>query len=180
MSISPWQRAGMDTLEWRHTGLKICCFLAARYGFRSPPHLELKARPKLGEREVTLVHITDWIEKKLEQEFQVWSQLNRFSVMWGISSATVLNCWEISNILISSGHAALCLEVINEIRFGMAEDLLQGSHFMAFPQFPIYIAGQHLQAHLQTAVCLSGGPHTCTYLPQGDERKLLSTTPCQE
>ncbi|XP_036408182.1 testis-expressed protein 2-like isoform X1 [Megalops cyprinoides] len=40
------------------------------YGFRTPPHLELKARPKLGEREVTLVHVTDWIEKKLEQEFQ--------------------------------------------------------------------------------------------------------------
>lgn len=44
-----------------------------RYGFRSPPHLELKARPKLGEREVTLVHVTDWIERKLEQEFQVYS-----------------------------------------------------------------------------------------------------------
>ncbi|XP_071329848.1 testis-expressed protein 2 isoform X2 [Trachinotus anak] len=40
------------------------------YGFRNPPHLELKARPKLGEREVTLVHVTDWIEKKLDQEFQ--------------------------------------------------------------------------------------------------------------
>ncbi|XP_060146090.1 testis-expressed protein 2 isoform X2 [Globicephala melas] len=40
------------------------------YGFRKPPHIELKARPKLGEREVTLVHVTDWIEKKLEQEFQ--------------------------------------------------------------------------------------------------------------
>ncbi|XP_018612684.2 testis-expressed protein 2-like isoform X1 [Scleropages formosus] len=40
------------------------------YGFRSPPHLSLKARPKLGEREVTLVHVTDWIEKKLDQEFQ--------------------------------------------------------------------------------------------------------------
>ncbi|XP_028268260.1 testis-expressed protein 2 isoform X2 [Parambassis ranga] len=40
------------------------------YGFRSPPHLELKARPKLGEREVTLGHITEWIEKKLDQEFQ--------------------------------------------------------------------------------------------------------------
>uniref|UniRef100_A0A3Q4M5C0 Testis expressed 2 n=1 Tax=Neolamprologus brichardi TaxID=32507 RepID=A0A3Q4M5C0_NEOBR len=40
------------------------------YGFRSPPHLELKARPKLGEREVTLGHVTEWIEKKLEQEFQ--------------------------------------------------------------------------------------------------------------
>ncbi|XP_023122920.2 testis-expressed protein 2 [Amphiprion ocellaris] len=40
------------------------------YGFRSPPHLELKARPKLGEREVTLAHVTEWIEKKLDQEFQ--------------------------------------------------------------------------------------------------------------
>ncbi|XP_073463170.1 testis-expressed protein 2 isoform X1 [Aquarana catesbeiana] len=40
------------------------------YGFRKPPHLELKARPKLGEREVTLGHVTEWIEKKLEQEFQ--------------------------------------------------------------------------------------------------------------
>lgn len=42
-----------------------------RYGFRRPPHLELKARPKLGEREVTFAHVTDWIEKKLDQEFQV-------------------------------------------------------------------------------------------------------------
>ncbi|XP_029950394.1 testis-expressed protein 2-like isoform X2 [Salarias fasciatus] len=40
------------------------------YGFRTPPHLELKARPKLGEREVTLAHVTDWIERKLDQEFQ--------------------------------------------------------------------------------------------------------------
>ncbi|KAM3624437.1 uncharacterized protein V6R79_023384 [Siganus canaliculatus] len=40
------------------------------YGFRTPPHLELKARPKLGGREVTLAHVTDWIEKKLNQEFQ--------------------------------------------------------------------------------------------------------------
>ncbi|XP_040100906.1 testis-expressed protein 2 isoform X1 [Oryx dammah] len=40
------------------------------YGFRKPPYIELKARPKLGEREVTLVHVTDWIEKRLEQEFQ--------------------------------------------------------------------------------------------------------------
>ncbi|XP_019349754.1 testis-expressed protein 2 isoform X2 [Alligator mississippiensis] len=40
------------------------------YGFQRPPYLELKARPKLGEREVTLVHVTEWIEKKLEQEFQ--------------------------------------------------------------------------------------------------------------
>lgn len=51
--------------------------MAVRYGFRSPPHLELKARPKLGEREVTLVHVTDWIEKKLDQEFQVYTAKNR-------------------------------------------------------------------------------------------------------
>ncbi|KAM9315214.1 testis-expressed protein 2-like isoform 2-T2 [Pholidichthys leucotaenia] len=40
------------------------------YGFRTPPFLEFKARPKLGEREVNLYHLTDWIEKKLAQEFQ--------------------------------------------------------------------------------------------------------------
>lgn len=51
-------------------------FSVVRYGFRSPPHLELKARPKLGEREVTLVHITEWIEKKLDQEFQVCTERN--------------------------------------------------------------------------------------------------------
>lgn len=51
-----------------------CGYLSSfkRYGFRKPPYIELKARPKLGEREVTLVHVTDWIEKKLEQEFQVY------------------------------------------------------------------------------------------------------------
>lgn len=48
-----------------------------RYGFRTPPHLELKARPKLGEREVTLAHVTDWIEKKLDQEFQVRLRLKK-------------------------------------------------------------------------------------------------------
>uniref|UniRef100_A0A8C4NI64 Testis expressed 2 n=1 Tax=Eptatretus burgeri TaxID=7764 RepID=A0A8C4NI64_EPTBU len=40
------------------------------YGFRRPPHLELKARPKLGERQVTFTHVQEWIESKLEQEFQ--------------------------------------------------------------------------------------------------------------
>ena len=53
------------------TFLTVVIFWVARYGFRSPPHLELKARPKLGERVVTLAHVTDWIEKKLDQEFQV-------------------------------------------------------------------------------------------------------------
>uniref|UniRef100_A0A8D2LP90 SMP-LTD domain-containing protein n=1 Tax=Varanus komodoensis TaxID=61221 RepID=A0A8D2LP90_VARKO len=32
--------------------------------------LDLKVRPKLGEREVTFIHITEWIEKKLQHEFQ--------------------------------------------------------------------------------------------------------------
>ncbi|XP_061425704.1 LOW QUALITY PROTEIN: testis-expressed protein 2 [Lethenteron reissneri] len=40
------------------------------YGFREPPHLGLRVHPKLGERHVTLAHITDWIEKKLEVEFE--------------------------------------------------------------------------------------------------------------
>ncbi|NXY92611.1 TEX2 protein, partial [Alcedo cyanopectus] len=41
------------------------------YSFRVPPQLELKVRPKLGEREVTFLHVTEWIEKKLQHEFQV-------------------------------------------------------------------------------------------------------------
>ncbi|XP_076458729.1 testis-expressed protein 2-like [Babylonia areolata] len=40
------------------------------YGFRGPPRLWLVAKPQVGERVVTITHITDWIERKLEQEFQ--------------------------------------------------------------------------------------------------------------
>ncbi|XP_068063374.1 testis-expressed protein 2-like isoform X2 [Anomalospiza imberbis] len=40
------------------------------YSFRVPPQLELKVHPKLGEREVTFLHVTEWIEKKLKHEFQ--------------------------------------------------------------------------------------------------------------
>ncbi|NWI62695.1 TEX2 protein, partial [Todus mexicanus] len=40
------------------------------YSFRVPPQLEMKVRPKLGEREVTFLHVTEWIEKKLQHEFQ--------------------------------------------------------------------------------------------------------------
>ncbi|XP_075293111.1 testis-expressed protein 2 [Opisthocomus hoazin] len=40
------------------------------YSFRVPPQLELKVRPKLGEREVTFLHVTEWIERKLQHEFQ--------------------------------------------------------------------------------------------------------------
>lgn len=56
--------------------------LNRRYGFRSPPHLELKARPKLGEREVTLAHVTDWIEKKLDQEFQKIFVMPNMDDLW--------------------------------------------------------------------------------------------------
>uniref|UniRef100_A0A8C7XJA9 Testis expressed 2 n=2 Tax=Oryzias sinensis TaxID=183150 RepID=A0A8C7XJA9_9TELE len=52
------------------------------YGFRSPPHLELKARPKLGEREVTLGHVTEWIEKKLDQEFQKIFVMPNMDDLW--------------------------------------------------------------------------------------------------
>uniref|UniRef100_A0A8C6TK43 SMP-LTD domain-containing protein n=1 Tax=Neogobius melanostomus TaxID=47308 RepID=A0A8C6TK43_9GOBI len=41
------------------------------YSFRVPPLLDLHVRPMLGEREVTLTHVTEWIEKKLQCEFQV-------------------------------------------------------------------------------------------------------------
>ncbi|XP_054624406.1 testis-expressed protein 2 isoform X2 [Dunckerocampus dactyliophorus] len=40
------------------------------YSFCAPPKLDLHVRPKLGEREVTLCHVTEWIEKKLQDEFQ--------------------------------------------------------------------------------------------------------------
>ena len=42
-----------------------------RYGFRACPRLCLSAKPKVGEREVTVTHVTEWIEKKLAMEFQV-------------------------------------------------------------------------------------------------------------
>uniref|UniRef100_A0A3Q4M7E3 Testis-expressed sequence 2 protein-like n=1 Tax=Neolamprologus brichardi TaxID=32507 RepID=A0A3Q4M7E3_NEOBR len=41
------------------------------YSFRVPPRLDLHVRPMLGEREVTFTHVTEWIEKKLQCEFQV-------------------------------------------------------------------------------------------------------------
>ncbi|XP_026539407.1 testis-expressed protein 2-like [Notechis scutatus] len=40
------------------------------YSFRIPPQLDMKVRPQLGDREVTFPHITEWIEKKLQHEFQ--------------------------------------------------------------------------------------------------------------
>ncbi|KAM9305445.1 testis-expressed protein 2-like [Gastrophryne carolinensis] len=40
------------------------------YSFRTPPRVEMKVVPRLGEREVTFIHVTEWIEKKLQDEFQ--------------------------------------------------------------------------------------------------------------
>uniref|UniRef100_A0A672FAS1 SMP-LTD domain-containing protein n=1 Tax=Salarias fasciatus TaxID=181472 RepID=A0A672FAS1_SALFA len=40
------------------------------YSFQVPPTLDLHVRPMLGEREVTFTHVTEWIEKKLQCEFQ--------------------------------------------------------------------------------------------------------------
>lgn len=40
------------------------------YSFQVPPQLDLHVRPMLGEMEVTLTHVTEWIEKKLQCEFQ--------------------------------------------------------------------------------------------------------------
>ncbi|KAM9425882.1 testis-expressed protein 2 [Pholidichthys leucotaenia] len=40
------------------------------YSFCVPPKLDLRVHPKLGEREVTFCHVTEWIEKKLQDEFQ--------------------------------------------------------------------------------------------------------------
>ncbi|XP_063076971.1 testis-expressed protein 2 [Engraulis encrasicolus] len=40
------------------------------YSFCDPPRLDLRVRPKLGEREVTFCHVTEWIQKKLQDEFQ--------------------------------------------------------------------------------------------------------------
>ncbi|XP_017274078.1 testis-expressed protein 2 [Kryptolebias marmoratus] len=40
------------------------------YSFCGPPKLDLHVCPKLGGREVTFCHVTEWIEKKLQDEFQ--------------------------------------------------------------------------------------------------------------
>lgn len=40
------------------------------YGFKPQPELTLKALPKMGDRELNLSHVTDWIERKLAEEFR--------------------------------------------------------------------------------------------------------------
>jgi hypothetical protein len=50
----------------------VQCFLfLSRLGFHTNPLLSLRAKPKLGERNVRLTHVTEWIEYKLKQEFKV-------------------------------------------------------------------------------------------------------------
>lgn len=45
--------------------------MCVRYGFRSKPELVLFAKPWVGDHEVSLSPLTEWIEKKLAIEFQV-------------------------------------------------------------------------------------------------------------
>lgn len=40
-------------------------------GFRSNPVVEINCRPKVGERAVSLSHVTEWIKRKVLLEFQV-------------------------------------------------------------------------------------------------------------
>lgn len=55
--------------------------LLCRYGFRGTPLLFVSARPKLGDRQVKLTHVTEWIEKKLKQEFRVSHVVDTISTL---------------------------------------------------------------------------------------------------
>ena len=44
--------------------------------------LFVSARPKLGDRQVKLTHVTEWIEKKLKQEFRVSVSFKKCSKMY--------------------------------------------------------------------------------------------------
>ena len=41
--------------------------------------LFVSARPKLGDRQVKLTHVTEWIQKKITQEFKVSQMHAKFS-----------------------------------------------------------------------------------------------------
>lgn len=59
---------------WTKIFAASCMFFVLstdRYSFQVPPRLDLRVRPMLGDREVTFTHVTEWIEKKLQCEFQV-------------------------------------------------------------------------------------------------------------
>ena len=51
--------------------LSLCLCHFCRFGFMRNPHLILDAKPKVGQREVTLSYVTDWIEKKLCEVVEV-------------------------------------------------------------------------------------------------------------
>lgn len=74
-SLKPSSGATWAVPHIRDVMLSASFLSLCRYSFRVPPQLELKVRPKLGEREVTFLHVTEWIEKKLQHEFQVRSLL---------------------------------------------------------------------------------------------------------
>jgi len=40
------------------------------YGFRARPNLTLRAYPKVGQKQLSITHITDWIEQKLKTVFE--------------------------------------------------------------------------------------------------------------
>ena len=64
------EHVSQSDYEHGHENNTLSC-LCCRYGFRTNPKLWLSAKPKVGSREVSVSHITDWIEKKLTIEFQV-------------------------------------------------------------------------------------------------------------
>lgn len=78
----------------------LCYHLSwCRYSFCVPPKLDLHVRPKLGEREVTFCHVTEWIEKKLQDEFQVKKKKKNSSYyecccpLLSFPSLTVMSCF---------------------------------------------------------------------------------------
>ena len=46
-----------------------------RFSFATPPHITLVAKPRVGQHEVKVNQVTDWIERKLISEFKVCEYL---------------------------------------------------------------------------------------------------------
>ena len=60
-----------------------------RYGFRGNPVIFITASPKVGEKQVRLTYLTNWIERKLKEEFKVqtiYSKINN-AIISGLSIA---------------------------------------------------------------------------------------------
>lgn len=66
-----WASLSYGSLHQSLFYLSLTHSTSLRYSFRTPPRLDLNVRPTLGEREVTFTNVTEWIEKKLQCEFQV-------------------------------------------------------------------------------------------------------------